>query len=84
MEAEERELECRFDELWQRLQAAIKPQTDQVLVYTLDAAAARRRKRAGGKSVLTEKRSYYVLYPLSEAAGHGCQSGKIGQARTFC
>ena len=53
--------EDRFEDLWERLQRTIKPQEDQILAYTLDAGAARHRRIAGRKAVITEKRSHYVL-----------------------
>lgn len=51
----------RFESFWRRLQLTIKSQEDQILAYTLDAAAARRRRVAGNLAVLSEKRSHYVL-----------------------
>jgi len=53
--------EERFEQLWLRLQHEIEPEQDLVLAYTLDATAARKRRTAGIKAVLTEKRSHYVL-----------------------
>ena len=46
----------RFEQLWTRLQKTIRPQADLILVYTLDAAAARRRRTAGSRSVVSEHR----------------------------
>jgi CRISPR-associated protein Cas2 len=51
----------RFESFWRRLQQTIKSQEDQILAYTLDAAAARRRRSAGNLAVISEKRSHYVL-----------------------
>ena len=51
----------RFEAFWERLQQTIKPQEDQILAYTLDAGAARRRRIAGNLAITSEKRSYYVL-----------------------
>ena len=51
----------RFDVLWHSLQQVIEPREDRLLAYTLDAAAARRRRVAGRTSTISEKRSYYVL-----------------------
>jgi CRISPR-associated protein Cas2 len=51
----------RFEQLWERLQDKINLEEDQILAYTLDAGAARRRRTAGGKCTVTEKRSHYVL-----------------------
>jgi CRISPR-associated protein Cas2 len=53
--------EDRFDALWHSLQQVIEPSEDRLLAYTLDAAAARRRRVAGTASTLSEKRSHYVL-----------------------
>ncbi|MGO9529188.1 MAG: CRISPR-associated endonuclease Cas2 [Verrucomicrobiia bacterium] len=51
----------RFDQLWVRLQQEIEPEADLVLAYTLDAAAARKRRATGARAVVSEKRSHYVL-----------------------
>lgn len=53
--------EERFEQLWDRLQQTIEPELDELLAYTLDANAAKHRRRAGHFSTLTEKRSHYVL-----------------------
>ena len=53
--------EDRFDALWHSLQQVIEPSEDRLLAYTLDAAAARRRRVAGTASTLSQKRSHYVL-----------------------
>jgi CRISPR-associated protein Cas2 len=53
--------EDRFEQFWQRLQQTIDSQHDQLLAYTLDAAAARRRRTAGSLAIQSEKRSHYVL-----------------------
>ncbi len=51
----------RFEAFWRRLQQTIRPQEDQILAYTLDAGAARRRRVAGHLALVSEKRSHYVL-----------------------
>jgi len=51
----------RFEHLWQCLQQAIQPEHDQILLYTLDAGLARRRRSAGKQAIISEKRSHYVL-----------------------
>lgn len=51
----------RFEAFWRRLQQTIQPQEDQVLAYTLDAGSARRRRVAGNRAVVSEKRRHYVL-----------------------
>ena len=51
----------RFDQLWERLHEVINGSEDAVLAYTLDARAARSRRTAGCKAVISEKRSHYVL-----------------------
>lgn len=53
--------EDRFEQFWQRLQESIEPEDDQVLAYTLDGAAAKRRRIAGNQAGFSEKRSHYVL-----------------------
>lgn len=53
--------EDRFESFWNRLQQVIEPQEDQILAYTLDAGAARRRRLAGRCAFISEKRSHYVL-----------------------
>ena len=53
--------EDRFEQFWNRLQQAIKAEEDQVVAYTLDAGAARRRRTAGNMAIVSEKRSHYVL-----------------------
>jgi CRISPR-associated protein Cas2 len=53
--------EDRFEELWLRLQAIIQTDDDQILAYTLDASAARRRRAAGDRATLSEKRRHYLL-----------------------
>ena len=53
--------EDRFEQFWERLQQTIHLEQDQVLAYTLDAGAARRRRNVGDLAVLSEKRSHYVL-----------------------
>lgn len=53
--------EQRFEDLWLRLQTIIRSDEDQLVAYTMDAAAARRRRLAGAQGQLTEKRSNYVL-----------------------
>ncbi len=53
--------EERFEHFWNRLQQTIDPELDVLLAYSFDAAAAKRRRRAGRFSTLTEKRTHYVL-----------------------
>ncbi len=53
--------EDRFETFWERLQRTIQPREDQILAYTLDSAAALRRRVAGNLATLSEKRSHYVL-----------------------
>ena len=53
--------EDRFEQMWLCLQKVIKTDEDQLLAYTLDAAAARRRRKAGCGAVISEKRQSYVF-----------------------
>jgi CRISPR-associated protein Cas2 len=57
--------ECWLDEesftvFWDRLTALLDTDTDSLIAYTLDARAARQRRRAG-QGITTEKRLYYVF-----------------------
>lgn len=51
----------RFDELWSRLCTEMDSEEDVLIAYTLDEAAARRRRSHGIKAELTERRTRYVL-----------------------
>jgi len=53
--------EDRFNQFWEQLQQTIHLEEDQVLAYTLDANASRRRRNAGDLAIVSEKRSHYVL-----------------------
>jgi CRISPR-associated protein Cas2 len=50
-----------FERLWAKLQTAFKPDEDRLVAYVLDAAAVRRRLKAGNSMVLTEKKGCYLI-----------------------
>lgn len=50
-----------FLDLWARLQQLIDPEEDRLVAYTLDAAAARKRRTAGDTMHCTEKANWYVV-----------------------
>lgn len=51
----------RFDHLWDALLREIDSKHDSLVAYTLDATAAKARRKAGNPSVLTEKRTRVIL-----------------------
>lgn len=53
--------EDRFEELWSRLQEAMKGREDSLAAYVLDSASADKRRTAGKPMVVTEKRTMYLF-----------------------
>ena len=50
-----------FLDLWQKLQELLDPDEDRLVAYTLDAAAARKRRTAGYSMHCTEKTNCYIV-----------------------
>lgn len=51
----------RFEALWDALLAEIETDSDSLVAYTLDSAAARQRRVAGMKTAITGKRTRLIL-----------------------
>ena len=50
-----------FEKLWDRLNGIITPAEDRLVAYVLDAAAVRRRRKAGDTMVLTDRVNCYIV-----------------------
>lgn len=58
--------ECWLDDaalerLWSRLEQEIEPSEDRIVVFTLDAPAAARRRTLGTQMEVTEERTLYLI-----------------------
>lgn len=51
----------RFEELWGKLLSEMDPKEDFLVAYPVDAGSTRKRRTAGRKMVVTEKRTRYVF-----------------------
>ena len=53
--------DAAFHALWEKLQHTILPAEDRLVAYELDAAAARKRRTAGGTMICTERETFYYV-----------------------